>query len=70
MIKLHYGLLFDLTYILSFVVADLLWIFNCGIGLALKFHQDTTTIPTLSLLTTLIPSSSRLRSAVLLSMGL
>jgi hypothetical protein len=53
-VKLNHGLLFDLTYVLSFVVADLLRIFNCGIDLAVKFHQDTTTIPTLSLLTTLI----------------
>lgn len=40
MVELHSGLSLDMTYILSFAVADLLWIFICGIDLRLKSHQD------------------------------
>jgi len=39
-VELHSGLSLDMTYTLSFAVADLLWIFICGIDLRLKSHRD------------------------------
>lgn len=40
MVELHSRLSLDMTYTSSFAVADLLWIFICGIDLRLKSHQD------------------------------
>jgi len=39
-VELHSGLSLDMTYTLSFAVADLLWMFICGIDLRLKSHRD------------------------------
>jgi hypothetical protein len=50
MVELHPVLSLDMTYTLPFAVVDSVWIFNCGIDLRLKFHQNIhdhlNTVPT------------------------